>query len=378
MCEYAHVRSRRVDERGRVLNCCYDPKEVRHMARRKAVGIRDVAREAGVSVTTVSHILNKVPYARASEETRERVRATADRLGYGPNRMARGLRIQRSEMIGLLSEGIATTPHAGRIILGAQEAAREAGLTVVLINTTQSASAVEHDADALLRQDVDGVLYATMYHRVVEVPKRLADVPTVLVDAEEVSGRVPWVVPDEASGARVAMQELLSYGHRRIAFLNNTDDVPATHGRLAGYRESLEEAGISFDDSIVVARPSETPGGYEAAREALSFSPRPTALFCYNDRMAMGAYRAAAELGLRIPDDVSIIGFDNQEIVAEGLFPSLTTVALPHYEMGRWAMDRLVAMLNNEVQDDAPDSAVLPCPLVRRESVSKARIGLRQ
>ncbi|MBE6474794.1 MAG: LacI family DNA-binding transcriptional regulator [Actinomyces succiniciruminis] len=347
------------------------------MARRKTVGIRDVAREAGVSVTTVSHILNDVPYARASKETRKRVRATADRLGYGPNRMARGLRIQRSEMIGLLSEGIATTPHAGRIILGAQEAAREAGLTVVLINTSQSESVVERDADALLRQDVDGVLYATMYHRVVDVPKRLADVPAVLVDAEDVSGRMPWVAPDEVSGARAAMQELLSHGHRRIAFLNNSDDVPATHGRLAGYRESLDDAGIAFDESIVVARPSETPGGYEAAREVLSRdSSRPTALFCYNDRMAMGAYRAAAELGLRIPEDVSIVGFDNQEIVAEGLFPSLTTVALPHYEMGRWAMKRLVAVLNDQVQDDAPGSALLPCPLVRRESVSDVRVGM--
>lgn len=336
--------------------------------RQKTIGIRDVAREAGVSVTTVSHILNNKESARASDETRERVRATAARLGYGPNRMARSLRMQRSEMIGLLSEDIATTPHAGRIILGAQDAAREAGLTIVLINTTESRSDTDRDIDALLRQQVDGVLYATMYHRALELPAQLSQIPTVLIDLEDLSGRLTGVVPDEIGGAHNAVQELIDHGHRRIGFVTNIEDVPATRGRLAGYRETLEAAGIAFDESLVVARPSETPGGYEAALEILSAEDRPTALFCYNDRMAMGVYRAAAELGLRIPADLSVVGFDNQEIVADGLFPSLTTVALPHYEMGQWAMKRLIGILSDS---EVPvESAVLPCPLVRRESVA--------
>ncbi|WP_043562414.1 LacI family DNA-binding transcriptional regulator [Actinomyces israelii] len=346
------------------------------MAARRGVGIRDVAREAGVSVTTVSHILNRVPYARASDATRERVRAVAARLGYEPNRMARSLRTQRSDMIGLLSEDIATTPHAGQIILGAQEAAREAGLTIVLVNTEQDPEAVDRDADVLLRQSVDGVLYATMYHRVVRVPGVLSGIPTVLIDAQDAQSRAPWTVPDEASGARAAVEELIEHGHRRIGFLTNTDDVPATHGRLAGYRTGLEAAGLAVDDSLVVARPSETPGGYEAALELLSRDRTATALFCYNDRMAMGAYRAAAEMGLRIPDDLSIVGFDNQEIIAEGLFPALTTVALPHYDMGRWATQQLIAILARDEEDgqmDGPDSAVLPCPLVRRSSVASPR-----
>lgn len=341
--------------------------------RQKAVGIRDVAREAGVSVTTVSHILNNVESARASDETRERVRSTAARLGYGPNRIARSLRTQRSEMIGLLSEDIATTPHAGRIILGAQDAAREAGLTIVLINTTQSQSDTLRDVDALLRQQVDGILYATMYHRALELPPQLSGTPTVLIDAEDLSGRLPSVVPDEVDGARRAVQELVEHGHRRIGFVTNTDDVPATRGRLAGYRETLEAGGITFDGDLVVARTSETPGGYEAALELLDVRSRPTALFCYNDRMAMGVYRAAAELGLRIPDDLSVVGFDNQEIVADGLFPSLTTVALPHYEMGQWAMQHLIAILHDDEHSSPTEPAVLPCPLVRRESVASPR-----
>ncbi|MGD8167546.1 LacI family DNA-binding transcriptional regulator [Herbiconiux sp. P16] len=340
---------------------------------RNAVGIRDVAREAGVSVTTVSHILNDVESARASDETRERVRATAQRLGYGANRIARSLRRQQSEMIGLLSEEIATTPHAGRIILGAQQAARERGLTLVLINTSRDELDIQRDTDALLRQQVDGVLYATMYHREIALPSSLQAVPTVLIDSTSEDGRVPSVVPDEEGGAYVAVDELLRHGHRRIGFITNSDDVPATRGRLAGYRKALADAGLDFDPTLVVAEQSETPGGYKAAVEVLGRPDRPTGMFCYNDRMAMGAYRAAAELGIRIPDDLSLVGFDNQELIAEGLYPALTTVALPHFEMGEWALGALTTLM--EGGDDADQEivyevAVLPCPLVRRQSVA--------
>jgi LacI family transcriptional regulator len=345
----------------------------------RRVGIRDVAAEAGVSVTTVSHVLNNVAYARASDETRQRVRAAAAKLGYGPNRLARGLRTQRSEMIGVLSEQIATTPHAGRIILGAQDAARRHGLTLLIINTEPDQ--MDHDAEAVLRQQVDGVLLATMYHREIEVPERLAGVATVLIDATDSVGRLPSVVPDERAGAVAAVRELTRYGHRHIGFLTNVDNVPATTERLVGYRATLAEAGIKFEKSLVVARVSETWGGYEAARVLLGRRDRPTALFCYNDRMAMGAYRAAAELGIRIPDDLSIVGFDNQAIIAEGLYPALTTVALPHYEMGEWALEALVRVLQApgkpagvEETTGLAAPVLLECPLIVRKSVTQPHL----
>lgn len=351
----------------------------------KAVGIKDVAREAGVSVTTVSHILNDVDFARASDKTRERVKSTAERLGYGPNRIARSLRRQQSEMIGLLSEEIATTPHAGRIILGAQEAARKRGLTLVLINTSREQRDIQRDTDALLRQQVDGVLYATMYHREIELPRSLRSVPTVLIDSTSEDGSIPSVVPDEEGGAYVAVNELVGHGHRRIGFITNSEDVPATRGRLAGYRRALADAGLEFNPRLVVAEQSETPGGYKAAVEVLGRIDRPTGLFCYNDRMAMGAYRAAAELGLHIPVDLSIVGFDNQELIAEGLYPALTTVALPHYEMGEWALGALADLIQSDTGVAAPsgpaaaespvyEPAVLVCPIVRRNSVAAPRL----
>ena len=338
---------------------------------RKAIGIRDVAREAGVSVTTVSHILNDVESARASEETRERVRETAARLGYGANRIARSLRRQQTEMIGFISEEIATTPHAGRIILGAQEAARIHGLTLVVINTVRESSDLSKDIRTLLDQQVDGILFATMFHREVSLPETLLTVPTVLIDARDSDGRIPSAIPDEVGGAKAAVSELVSAGHSRIAFLNNRDDVPATRLRLQAYREVLAEAGIPVDESLIVDELSESAGGYRAGKQLLERSDRPTAVFCYNDRMAMGAYRAAAELRLEIPRDLSVVGFDNQEIIAEGLYPPLTTVALPHYEMGAWAVNTLVDLLAGRESELllASHPVLLSCPLVRRDSV---------
>jgi LacI family transcriptional regulator len=333
------------------------------------VSIRDVAEAAGVSQTTVSHVLNDVEGARIAEETRSRVRHAAERLRYSPSRAARGLRLQRTHALAMLSDHIATTPHAGKIILGAQERAHARDWTLLLFNTGADRDLEDRDLDALTQHQVEGVLYASMYHRSVELPARLVGTPVVLLDARSDDTMLPAVVPDEVGGGRVAVEELIAFGHRRIGFATNCDDIPATSGRLEGYRKGLEAAGIPFDPALVIADESEAGGGYRAVSKLLRCTPRPSAIFCFNDRMAMGAYRAAAELGLRIPDELSLIGFDNQEIIAEGLFPTLTTVALPHYEMGAWAVDALMGLIEG-VLPAGPYPIEMPCPIVRRESVA--------
>ena len=340
----------------------------------RSVGIKEVAVAAGVSVTTVSHVLNDVKYARISPETRDKVKSAAEQLGYGPNRLAQALRTQRTGMLGLVSEDIATTPHAGRIILGADDAARARGYNLMIINTSGSASTESRDADveALLERRVDGILYATMYHRQVQVPVNLGSVPSVLVDSVSTGGSITAVVPDEEGGARAAVGILLAAGHTRIGFLNNTDDVPATRDRLRGFRATLTEAGLDGDAAPVESEISEVQGGYEAARRILARPDRPTGLFCYNDRMAMGAYRAAAELGLSIPADLSVVGFDDQELIAANLFPGLTTVALPHYEMGAWAAGNLIDAIEGKTDLAlmALHPTILDCPVVARDSVA--------
>jgi LacI family transcriptional regulator len=326
-----------------------------------------VASAAGVSIATVSAALNDVESARISADTQQRVREAAASLGYVPNRLAQGLRVQRSGTIGFIGDTVATTPYAVGMILGALEAARAADRVLVLMNTEGDPELEARELAALLQHQVDGVLYASMYHRRVEVPAGLGSTPVVLIDAEAPDPGVSWVVPDEAAGAVTAVGELLEHGHRRIGFINNSEPILAASGRLEGYKTALEQAGIGLDPTLIVAAPPTVEGGYRAARQLLELPVRPTGLFCFRDLMAMGAYQAVMEAGLRIPQDLSIVGFDNMEFTT-GLHPGLTTVALPHYEMGSWGVQQLLALMESPTATG--QQVQLAGQLIRRRSVA--------
>lgn len=353
------------------------PQERGRQMSNKSIGIKDVAVAAGVSATTVSHVLNEVPSARISTETRDKVRSVAEQLGYGPNRLAQALRTRRTGILGLVSEDIATTPHAGRIILGAEEAAKARGYNLMVINTSGAASleSRQGDVEALLNRRVDGILYAARYHRSVELPATLGSVPTVLVGSVASGGKFTAVIPDEEGGARAAVGALLEAGHTRVGFINTTDDGPASRQRLRGFRAALTAAGLDGGAAPVESDVAEVRGGYEAARQILARPDRPTGLFCYNDRMAMGAYRAAAEAGLIIPADLSIVGFEDHELIAANLYPGLTTAALPHYEMGAWAAAHLIDAIEGktDLTRMARQPTMLGCSLVRRDSITAPR-----
>jgi LacI family transcriptional regulator len=329
----------------------------------------DVAARAGVSTATVSMVLNRVNSTRISPETQQRVREAAEAVGYKPNSVARSLRTQQTRMVGLISDTIASTPFAGRMLAGANDVAREQGHLVVLVDTERDAEAERQALQALNGQQVDAVIYACMWHRVVEVPEGLPG-NAVLLDCAPASGGHAAVVPDERAGGMAAVRELVAAGHRRIAFLDAEErfDLVASWLRHAGYLEVLAEAGIKPDPALHVRAEPVAGGGREAARRLLELPQhqRPTAMFCFNDRMAMGAYAAAHHSGLSIPHDLSIVGYDDQQLVAAELDPPLTTIALPHYEMGRWAME--VALGLREADVEIPH--LMPCPIVRRASVS--------
>lgn len=332
--------------------------------------IKQVAAAAGVSTTTVSHVLNDVPGKRISSDTRARVFAAADKLGYAPNALARSLRTQRSNTIAIIGDEIATTPFAGKIILGAQDVALRRDSVVFVVNTGYRRDVEAREIDELLRRQIDGVLYASMYHREVELPAALMAVPTVVVNATCTDERVPWVTPEELAGGADAAEVLLNAGHRRIAFINDVDPVPAAVGREQGFRRAVDDwAGPSTEVTVITAE-SGSEGGYHAGLRLLGGADRPTGVFCYNDRMAMGVYRAAYELGLRIPTDVSIVGFDNQDFIADGIAPGLTTVELPHYEMGAWAAEQLFELIAGaELASPAPHTR-LRGPVIHRHSVA--------
>jgi LacI family transcriptional regulator len=181
-------------------------------------------------------------------------------------------------------------------------------------------------------------------------------------------------VPDEFDGAYQAVTHLIERGHRRIGFINHTEPIPAQRLRVQGYRAALEASGIVVDAGLVMEYYSEPKGGYDGMKRLLDLPQPPTAVFCYNDRLAMGAYDAIRQRSLRIPHDIAVIGFDNQELIAANLHPGLTTMQLPHYEMGIWAVEHLLTELDaaNNFAAEAvrsPPQVLLKCPLVLRESV---------
>jgi LacI family transcriptional regulator len=328
----------------------------------------DVAARAGVSTATVSMVLNGVNSTRISPQTQQRVREAAEAVGYKPNSVARSLRTQQTRMVGLISDTIATTPFAGRMLAGANDVAREQGHLVVLVDTERDAAAERQALNALSGQRVDAIIYACMWHRVVEVPEGLPE-DAVLLDCVAAAGGRAAVVPDERAGGVVAVRELVAAGHRRIAFLDAEErfDLVASRLRFEGYLEVLADAGIEPDPALHVRAEPVAGGGREAAQRLLDLPAerRPTAMFCFNDRMAMGAYTAALHCGLSVPRDLSVVGYDDQQLVAAELDPPLTTVALPHYEMGRWAME--VALGLRQADPAAPH--LMPCPVIRRGSV---------
>jgi LacI family transcriptional regulator len=216
----------------------------------------------------------------------------------------------------------------------------------------------------LLERRVEGMIYATLSHRQVTVPESMAEVPAVLVHCFDAARALPCVLPDEVDGGYVGTRRLIEAGHRRIALINLDPGLPATVGRQTGYERALAEAGIAMDPRLVVSGHATAAGGFQRATELLELDDPPTGLFCCTDRMAMGAYDAVKERGLRIPHDIGIVGYDNQEIIAAYLRPPLTTVALPFEDMGAAAVDMLGSMA-----DGSPGTQLtIAGPLVERAS----------
>ncbi|UVJ39963.1 LacI family DNA-binding transcriptional regulator [Arthrobacter sp. CJ23] len=329
--------------------------------------MHDVAAAAGVSQATVSLVLNDAGGARFSEETRQRVHQAAVQLGYRTNAHAKVLRDGVAGMIGFVGDSVATTPFAGKIIEGAQARAWEAGLLLLTVNTAGDRDLEAASLEAMLSYKVAGVVYASMFHRIVDVPPVLGEVPAVVLNSQDRAGRFPSIAPSEELGGYTATRTLIDAGHRRIAFINIgrvEDGLPAVVGRLAGYRRALEEAGLPALPALYKTGDGHEDGGYRNTLELMAGPTPPTAIFCGNDRTAWGAYQALATLGLGIPGDVSVVGFDNQESLAPHLRPGLTTLELPLLEMGRRAVELIL-----DGAEATGRTELLECPLIERDSV---------
>ncbi len=334
--------------------------------------IEDIARLAGVSRGTVSRVLNEHPSVNA--ETRARVLEVMEQLNYRPNFSARHMRTDSSNLVGfgLITDEVITTPYAVDMIRGAQETLWAQGKVMLVINAGYGTDLTEASLEALLERRVEGIIYATMFHREVELPPQMAQVPVVLANCFTADRSHASVVPDEHAGGYAATSVLLRKGHRRIAFINlgappgRLPPLPAAIGRLAGYKQALAEYDVPYDDTLVLYTNQSPSTNYPLTHQLMRLPHPPTAIFCGNDRTAMSCYGALSALGLRIPDDVAVVGFDNQVDIAGGLYPPLTTVQLPQFEMGAWAVQYLMSVKDTQ---PPPIQHLLDCPLVERESV---------
>ncbi|MFH9043531.1 LacI family DNA-binding transcriptional regulator [Streptomyces sp. NPDC017966] len=331
---------------------------------------RDVARLAGVSHTAVSFVFNGRAEGNLSPATQERIRLAAAQLGYRPDPVARGLRRRRTAVIGLVTDEIASSPFAGRLLRGAMETAWASEHLVLTIDSGGDPAKEDAAVAELLDRRVDGIIYAAMSLRRVRVPEGLHRTHSVLANCLPEDGSLSAVVPAERAGGRTAARLLLDHGHRRIAYIGGLDDIAFVE-RLGGFRDALRAEGITVPKKWVVRTGGEIAGGYDGAMRLLDGAEparRPTAVFCYNDRVAAGVLHAATRLGVAVPAELSVIGYDDQEHMAAFLTPSLTTVALPHRGMGESATRLLLDAITT---GRTPPATVrrLACPVVTRSSV---------
>lgn len=343
------------------------------------VTLAEVAERAGVSRTTASLVLaGRGPELRISRSVEQRVIEAAKELQYRPNIVSVGLRTGTSRTIGFVSDTVATSRLAGDMIKGALEAAREQGL-MLFIGETEGEPDLERGLlQAMHDRQVDGIIFASMFTRTIKVPAALSTGPAVLLNAvPKRASTLPSVVPDEIQAGRSAAQVLLDAGHRDGIHLIGAGprarDVPpealAGVERLTGIREVFAGAKVRIASGRVC--PDWQPHyGYQATRDLLEHT-RPRALICLNDRIAVGAYQALDDFGHKVPADVSVISFDDHP-VATWIRPQLTTIALPHYELGRKAVQVLLAEINRDRAGTPPHGQTyrVPMPVRIRDSVA--------
>ncbi len=342
-------------------------------ARRAAprrVTMTDVARAAGCSQATVSFVLNRAPGVRISDDMRARVIEAARALHYATADLAHrapGPPIGDG-FTGFIVDQLGTSPEAVVAIDGARSALDVTGGIVMVAQTLNDPETEARTVRMMVEKGAGALIYMTIFTRQVTLPGWATDlgVPMALLNCYTGDGAFPAVVPAEAAAGQRATRHLLDMGHRRIATITGEPWMEATRDRLAGYRRALSLAGIDPDPALVRKGNWAASSGFEQTRRLLAMDAPPTAIFCQNDRMAIGCYEALKEAGLRIPEDMSVIGFDDEEI-SRHLHPQLTTLVLPQRAMGVWAVSHLGSAGGSH------RLVKLDCRLIERQSVAPLR-----
>ncbi len=332
--------------------------------------IKDIAKQANVSTTTVSRVINNYP--DVSDKTRKKIIKIIEENNYRPNAVARSLSTSKSNAIGIFftdhfNSGL-HHPFFREVIFGLEKHLGEAGYDIVYFTNRHwgdSFSYLEKCRD----RHVDGVALMGVLRDDPNLTKLLAsDLPAVFVDIDIIGKNSSYVISDNISGAKKAVDYLFELGHKKIALLMGFNTSKTSQERFVGYQQALEELGLPYNSDWIFNGNFSEEGGYKATQEMLQLEDLPTAIFCQSDGMAIGAIRAIEDEGYRVPNDFSIIGYDDIE-ASRYVKPSLTTVAQNKDMMGRSVAKLLINMIEKSQKGNSP--IVVPVELIERESCSQ-------
>ncbi|GAA0178815.1 LacI family transcriptional regulator CcpA [Clostridium sediminicola] len=337
------------------------------------ITINEVAIKAGVSTATVSRVLNgQIGY---SEKTKEKVLKAIKELNYSPNAMARSLASNTTSTIGVLVPYIPTS-IASTILYGLETVAGDKGYSVIISNTGQDGERTTKSLDLMSEKRVDGIIIISepIKEEYYEILKNMK-IPSVLVSTMSNEYLMPYVKVDDRAAAYSATQFLIEAGHNKIAMISGyKDDLIAGTPRIEGYINAHKDYGITIDDSLIKYGDFSYKSGVKCMEELISEGiaeekNKFTAVFAASDYMAVGALKAAYINNIKVPEDISIIGYDNTE-VSQMAIPSITVVAQPFEEMGRKASDNLIAMIEGKIK---AENSIMQHYLIERESVKRLK-----
>lgn len=351
--------------------------------------IYDVAKSAGVSPKTVSRVLNGDAPVRA--ETLKAVRKAMADLGYVPSIAARTMRGNKSGLVGLITGAISDTSNVGKasglpdllIVQGIQKALEASGKTLLIADTGGRQEKVPELIATFEQHRVEGLIYVAEYHKRVALPEIATGAKLILANCYDDRG-TPCVLPNDRQGQKLIVESLIKKGHRRIAYLSLSASLDATILRTQGYTDALVGAGLAADPELIIASDIDDDDAeieaqllWDSIDRVLSLPDRPTVICFGNDRMAMRAYGILRSRGLSLPEDLSVVGYDNYRLITETLYPTLTSVDLPYNAIGVRATQLLLNAIKD--QTDLPKEPVLVSGQVHhRQSVRTVKQPISQ
>ncbi|WP_407075082.1 ribose operon transcriptional repressor RbsR [Pantoea sp. Morm] len=327
--------------------------------------MKDVARLAGVSTSTVSHVINNNRFV--SEQVRDRVEQAIRELNYAPSALARSLKIKQTRTIGMLLTA-SSNPFYSEVVRGVENSCYERGYSLILCNTEGDEERMNRSLETLMQKRVDGLLMmCTETHLPsADILNRYPSVPMVMMDWAPFEGRGDIIQDNALLGGELATQYLIDRGYTRIACIAGPLDKTPARLRLDGFHQAMAASGLAVPPGYVVDGDFEFQGGFNAMNQLLVLDPPPQAVFTSNDAMAVGVYHALYQAGLRVPQDMAVMGYDNIEL-ARYLTPPLSTIHQPKDELGELAIDTLIHRMSDP--DASQQTLVLTPELVERGSV---------